>query len=315
MNNDEVLNNHLSKKTDFYNQLSSSIVYLRQAFDLPSNNIYPSTLSWTDIAAYFLAVKYIEKDQYQTARQYLEKQQFLRSNELTIERVRNTTIQETSLVILADIFNEPDTNKDDEGVYQFGPYIGSDIDYIKELTAIKHALEIVKIHAPEYFSLISNLIETIYVCGKLEHGYMRSATTTKAFGCLVNTALTKGNTVQYMEDLVHEASHLLLYLEQIDDPIVLNDKTERFTAPFRSDLRPIEGIYHAMFVLGHVSLCFTQILAKEDINLPQDALTKHKESALKRFYESSHIITKYGKLTKKGQRIHHQLQAKVQSLC
>lgn len=295
-----------SKKVHFFKKVIESSNYLRSELGIDYKDTRdPSEISWLDISKYFLACAKIEEDDHVGLTALLQKSDldFLRSNNISIQRVTVDNIADNNISILSEIYQEPDKSTDDEGVYRIGPFVGDSTDFDEERSSIELALKVLELCSPGYYRLVSEMVDTIYVCGPLEGGFMRSATTVKSFGCLVNTALTKKNVVQYIEDLVHESSHLLLYLEQINDPIVLNNKDQRYPAPFRDDLRPLEGIYHAMFVLGQVYVCFVDIYISNTDLIDRALLLKHMGSVWRRFKESADIVEENGDLTEAGQVI------------
>lgn len=56
----------------------------------------------------------------------------------------------------------------------------------------------------------------------------------------------------YFEHIIHEASHLHLYAMMGEDPLILNEESERYSSPIRVDKRPMSGIFHAVFVLARI---------------------------------------------------------------
>lgn len=58
--------------------------------------------------------------------------------------------------------------------------------------------------------------------------------------------------VDAVDALAHETGHIHLYSLSADDPLVLNPPEERYTAPLRTDKRPLIGIYHASFVVSRI---------------------------------------------------------------
>ena len=54
----------------------------------------------------------------------------------------------------------------------------------------------------------------------------------------------------YVENLIHELSHIDLFIRQLIDPIV--EKNILLESPFRKDKRPTIGVFHAAFVLSRV---------------------------------------------------------------
>ncbi len=68
----------------------------------------------------------------------------------------------------------------------------------------------------------------------------------------------------FMEHVVHESSHNVLFGLMLFDPMVLNSSQDRYSAPLRKDLRPIYGIFHASFVLARMIRVFRLMHAQGD---------------------------------------------------
>ena len=69
---------------------------------------------------------------------------------------------------------------------------------------------------------------------------------------------------QYIPRLIHEYSHNLLFGIARNEPLVFNDPEERDESPLRQDLRPMDGIYHALFVSAREALAMRAILSHPD---------------------------------------------------
>lgn len=54
----------------------------------------------------------------------------------------------------------------------------------------------------------------------------------------------------YVENLIHEMSHIDLFIRQLIDPIV--EKNVLLNSPLRKNKRPTIGVFHAAFVLSRV---------------------------------------------------------------
>ncbi len=109
----------------------------------------------------------------------------------------------------------------------------------------------------------------------------------------------------YFEHLIHEASHLHLYAMMGEDPLVLNEESERFPSPLRADLRPMSGLFHAEFVLARIvrglrKLCATSVNEGAALQL------KHSEKLFRDGYET---VDRYAKLTESGLAIFHSMEA------
>lgn len=63
------------------------------------------------------------------------------------------------------------------------------------------------------------------------------------------------------DTLVHESGHLLLFARSIEEPMTLNPRDARYRSPLRRDPRPMEGIFHAVFVTARMA-AFYEALAQ-----------------------------------------------------
>lgn len=72
--------------------------------------------------------------------------------------------------------------------------------------------------------------------------------------------------VAMAETLVHEAAHCLLLALTDAGDLVKNDKSERYGSPLRTDMRPMEGIVHATYVLGRMMTLTEQLAACKDLS-------------------------------------------------
>ncbi len=68
----------------------------------------------------------------------------------------------------------------------------------------------------------------------------------------------------YLRTIVHETAHLILFAVARDEPLVLNDVSERKASPLREDARPIDGIFHAAFVSAREALALDECLSRFD---------------------------------------------------
>ena len=270
--------------------------------------------SWLDVALYYLAVDQLETENgyYDKAADFLSDIGKMQSDrDLIVVKMDKDNINREKYRYLKEVYKKPDEDKNDHGTYKFGAFKGSKEDFTLEQNSIHQALILLKKYQHNYYHKITTLIEEFLVCGKLDNGFMRSSTTVRCFGCVVNTALTKGNVGQYIEDLVHESAHLELYLIQLDDPLVLNDKESTYKAPFRPDSRPMYGIYHAMYVLAHIIKCLNGLrstfVAKDTLGNLDFLIGRAK----KRFDESYSIVDQYSVLTEKGRHIKNSMHGLV----
>ncbi|MBQ4796722.1 hypothetical protein F9U41_22110, partial [Pectobacterium versatile] len=124
--------------------------------------------------------------------------------------------------MLKNIYDKPDNDVNDDGVYAFGPFSG---DTEQELERIENAFMIMRRVSPTYYDFVTSLIKQIVLVGQTERGGIKSGSTLKTLGCIIISPNTKEEfspVGQYIEDLVHEASHTRLFLEQTKDLLVNN---------------------------------------------------------------------------------------------
>ena len=112
---------------------------------------------------------------------------------------------------------------------------------------------------------------------------------------------------QYIPRLIHEYSHNLLFGIARNEPLVLNDPEEQYQSPLRKDLRPMDGIFHALFVSAREALAMRAILSypgEKKIHIGFEGLDIYckqtLEDSAQTFNDCLQVIKQYGRLTKLG---------------
>lgn len=129
------------------------------------------------------------------------------------------------------------------------PILGLDLAPYK--SAIAEALKLVEFADPKIKAEFDALVTRI----KLFQGrVLRGETNTRVYGAVFLRLPPQDwdQSVYWIEHLVHEIAHLRLELLRVHDPLVENDLTPRFRAPFRRDPRPMLGVLHATFVVARM---------------------------------------------------------------
>jgi HEXXH motif-containing protein len=103
--------------------------------------------------------------------------------------------------------------------------------------------------------------------------------------------------------LVHEATHNLLFGLSVGDGLVEN-ADERHDSPLRSEPRPLEGIYHATFVLARMHRA-TRLLAESGRLSARDQSEAELDLAetAKLFGEGLHTLDTHAELTSFGAEV------------
>lgn len=133
-----------------------------------------------------------------------------------------------------------------------------------------------------------------------------ASTSASAFGAIfLATPKTSENSDYYFtEHIVHETSHLQLEILHAVDKLVLNNDSERFKSPVRTDPRPIIGIFHATFVLSRMVRVFKRIIKDSGSN---SHIRESLDLFLRQFDEGLEAIEKNAKLTEYGNLIKQSL--------
>ena len=127
---------------------------------------------------------------------------------------------------------------------------------------------------------------------------------------------TKLYVVDYIEGLLHEAAHILLFMLSIEDELFLNDPNELYQSPIRQDARPMGGIFHAYFVATRVLLFFHQLPDPIDL-LSTAEITRAKEIVAQFkhvFLESQKLIAHHAHLTPLGKQIFNECKDLMSTL-
>lgn len=118
-------------------------------------------------------------------------------------------------------------------------------------------------------------------------------------------AETKPYVVDYLEGLIHEAAHILLFMISIEDELFLNDPQELYDSPIRPDARPMGGLFHAYFVAARVLFFFSHLPPETDLlSTPEQMRVQEIVAQFKHvFLESQHLIARHAHLTPLGKKI------------
>jgi HEXXH motif-containing protein len=100
------------------------------------------------------------------------------------------------------------------------------------------------------------------------------------------------------EGVVHEAAHALLFGLSLGEPLVENDSSERFASPLRTDLRPMDGIVHASFVVARLHYLATRPLMANATTAAKIA------DYAKRFRSTDDIVVHHARFTPLGEALY-----------
>src|SRR5690606_33877017 len=97
--------------------------------------------------------------------------------------------------------------------------------------------------------------------------------------------------------------HTLLFGLSVDEKLVENPDSERFSSPFRLDPRPMDGIYHATFVAARMHYA-TEAFVRHPLGQAQSAAVKAAlEQGQRSFRDGLGTVEAHGRLSATGRGI------------
>lgn len=134
--------------------------------------------------------------------------------------------------------------------------------YTQMKDATQKGCEILERSFPDYYAEFQELVSEILF---LNAKGVKQGSSADLFGLIYKSYLHNWEKVtSILEFLIHEQSHLYLFLLNKDDPLVLNPM-DFHESPLRKEKRPLMGIYHATFVLARVSHVLKKALELKEI--------------------------------------------------
>lgn len=195
----------------------------------------------------------------------------------------------------------------------------TEADFEAGKTLIGDALALLKVAVPELHDEILALIKKIMLgSGPKETGAytFNGASAPGIWGAIVLNIDEAKDVVDMAQTLAHESCHNLLFGYALDDELTLNPDSERYGSPLRSDPRPIEGIYHATFVLARMHYAVASII--DSPNLPPLLKEKAQRELLARetnFNDGLATLKKHANYTEKGALLIDTAEAYMAEYC
>jgi len=181
----------------------------------------------------------------------------------------------------------------------FYPLPSGEFEQMKETT--QKALQTINEICPDYFEEMESLLsEVLFIkADRIRHGSSLSS-----FGMIFRNYFFRWeHFTDTIDIMIHELSHLYLYILNTNDEIVINAR-ELHESPLRVDKRPLIGIYHAAFVLSRVIDVLQKVLEKggiphDETCYCQDLIAGHKN----RFSMAMDVLKTHAHLTALGQAL------------
>lgn len=160
---------------------------------------------------------------------------------------------------------------------------------------IQNALKEIKAIAPKYYDEINALVSTILIL-KSNRFIAGSNFSTLSLIALSDTQDFK-MTVEY---LIHETAHQYIFNLTVFDELCSGEGL--YTSPLRKDPRPIEGIYHATFVLARI-IGFYKIALRSTTNIPKRFIEEQINAYILKYNDGYNLVMKKATLTPLGKAL------------
>lgn len=131
-------------------------------------------------------------------------------------------------------------------------------------TLCKEALRRLASSAPELHDETLVIVRDLVVAKPDGSSRIRysGASSFALWGAITVNAEIQHNWMQMYRQIVHEAGHNLLFGLAREEPLVLNETTERAASPIRADPRPIDGVFHAAYVSAREAWALEALLVE-----------------------------------------------------
>lgn len=128
-------------------------------------------------------------------------------------------------------------------------------------------------------------------------------------GLFINVS-SHDSDISMIEVLAHESAHILLYGYSTEEALVENADDELYASPLRTDLRPMDGIYHATYVSVRVHWAMSRLLETTALD-PEARLTaeRAREGYKKSFAAGYAVVASHGRLTQTGTAVMREAKA------
>ena len=171
------------------------------------------------------------------------------------------------------------------------------------LTKFQLAIDILQRHAPQTYSEIDILVcELVPAFGNVVSGMVfDGCSSLERWGSILVNAKPTRTNLELSEVITHECAHNALFSMAPVNFHVENDPGELYKSPLRNDPRPMNGIYHATFVLARMCFAMHEVVRSPTVDavLRKEAgeLAKHSANL---FADGYSVLEKHAVYTPEG---------------
>lgn len=195
---------------------------------------------------------------------------------------------------------------DTDSGFDFQVFEAQPDDYARAEGLIWRSLKLLDIEDPTLSSEIKALLKRIMLgAGPNKDSGAKTtfdgASAPGLWGAILLNAVEPKDVVDMVQTLAHESCHNLLFGYCIDTELVENPDEERYSSPLRADPRPIDGIFHATFVLARMYYAAAQIATSDSLSKELQKKAKlEMQQRTKDFYDGYRTLEKHALYTETG---------------
>ena len=169
---------------------------------------------------------------------------------------------------------------------------------------IAQAMDLLDRGYPEMAEEIRELLfEVVVASGPTEPGTMTfdGSSSYMLWGAIMLNATGQASVLDTAQALAHESGHNLLFGQCVNGPLVENGAEESYAHPLRQDPRPMDGVFHAAYVIARMHQTVERLI---ESGVLDDKQTEAAHSELimhrKNFEEADSVIRSGARLTPLG---------------
>jgi len=173
---------------------------------------------------------------------------------------------------------------------------------------VEAALELIRRTLPGLAAELEEVITTVILARGVPTGDtstsvapFEGASALRAFGAIVLDVRPDPSVVNCATSLIHEEAHSTLYALSPMEGVVTNADDERHSSPLRDDPRPLEGIFHATFVIARIIYAMETMLDSGGLSSEdQRVAVENLEDSRPLFFDGLATLRRHANLTPAG---------------
>ena len=180
-------------------------------------------------------------------------------------------------------------------------------EFARSENHMRSALETIRRIDPSIYDEIMNLFVHVFIAKDAEEGAGASfggVTSLMIWGATFANIKACAERWEAIQFLVHEVTHGLLFGLSSSEPLVRNSALENYRSPLRTQMRPMDGIYHATIVCARLADFNRRWLASGSVPAEdRKHVEREKEKMMAAFRDGLSVIDEHGILSAMGREL------------